>query len=393
MREPVLPEKVLYVITKMRDFGYRADIVGGCVRDFLLNRPCSDYDVTTNARPEEVKRIFVGEKIVETGIRHGTVTLILGSESYEITTYRTDGEYSDSRHPNEVAFTERLQDDVARRDFTMNSICYNQFDKFSDYYGGIEDVNRRIIRAVGDPVRRFDEDALRILRAIRFSSTLGFSIEKKTEEAIFLHKEKIRNISRERVFEEYKKLLHGENAHSVLEKYREIIEISIPELAGFALPPKEVFDGMSKEAKSISLFKDAHMYDKAMRGLHADNKTRLNGVSVLENLNAKSDTEYDMLLILSRLDVEITKLLLEVKIALKLCDFSKMQMLEALLKRAPIYKISSLKVNGDDLLALGARGAQVGVILKCILCEVMEKNLENDREKQILRVTEIINKA
>ena len=172
-----LPTDVLFIINKIREFGYRADVVGGAVRDSIIGRELGDFDITTNALPEKTKEIFAGYRIIDTGIKHGTVTLVIGKAQYEITTYRIDGGYTDNRHPDSVSFTSDIVEDLARRDFTVNAIAYNPYDGLTDPYGGRGDVDSRIIRAVGDPRVRFDEDALRILRALRFSAALDFDID------------------------------------------------------------------------------------------------------------------------------------------------------------------------------------------------------------------------
>ena len=175
-----LPKEAEYIISRLNSFGYRADVVGGCVRDSMLGKQPSDYDITTNASPKEMKAVFSDLKTVETGIKHGTLTVIINSKTYEVTTYRVDGEYRDNRHPVSVVFTDRLSEDLSRRDFTVNAMCYSHEHGYTDLYGGREDLENKLIRAVGDPVKRFNEDALRILRALRFASTLGFSIEPET---------------------------------------------------------------------------------------------------------------------------------------------------------------------------------------------------------------------
>ena len=184
-----LPKEPLYIIEALNAKGFRADIVGGPVRDFLLGKAPDDYDVTTDATPEEVKEVFSHERVIETGIKHGTVTLVKNGANYEITTYRIDGEYKDSRHPESVSFTKRIEEDLARRDFTMNAIAYNPKDGVTDPFFGKEDIRLGIIRAVGEPELRFTEDALRILRGARFSSRLGFVVEEKTKDAMQKKKE------------------------------------------------------------------------------------------------------------------------------------------------------------------------------------------------------------
>ena len=177
-----LPAKVSMILENLILHGYEAYIVGGCVRDSILGRVPQDWDITTSATPQEVKRLF--SRTVDTGIEHGTVTVMLGKEGFEVTTYRVDGEYEDGRHPKEVTFTRSLTEDLKRRDFTINAMAYNDTDRLVDPFGGMKDLNGHLIRCVGDPMERFSEDALRILRAVRFSAQSAFPIEDKTAAAI-----------------------------------------------------------------------------------------------------------------------------------------------------------------------------------------------------------------
>lgn len=193
------------IIKKLNENGYEAYIVGGCVRDMLLGREPGDWDITTSAHPKQIKQVF--QRTVDTGIQHGTVTVLMGKESYEITTYRIDGEYSDGRHPNHVEFTSSLEEDLKRRDFTINAMAYSRPAGLTDRWGGVEDLRQGIIRCVGNPMDRFEEDALRILRAIRFSAQLGFSIENNTYNAIRTIAPNLAHVSRERIQAELTKLL------------------------------------------------------------------------------------------------------------------------------------------------------------------------------------------
>lgn len=200
-----LPEKVKSIIQTLEDGGYEAYAVGGCVRDSLLGRTPEDWDITTSAKPEEIKRFF--RRTVDTGIQHGTVTIMLGNDGFEVTTYRIDGDYEDSRHPKEVTFTSNLLEDLKRRDFTINAMAYNENKGLVDAFDGMKDLENQIIRAVGNPNERFEEDALRILRAIRFSAQLGYTIEAETLEAIKSLAPTLQNISAERIRVELVKLL------------------------------------------------------------------------------------------------------------------------------------------------------------------------------------------
>lgn len=200
-----LPRKVLMIINNLQLHGYEAYAVGGCVRDSILARRPEDWDITTSAKPEEIKKLF--RHTVDTGIEHGTVTVILGKDSYEVTTYRIDGAYEDSRHPTEVRFTDNLKEDLKRRDFTINAMAYNDEVRLVDAFGGMQDLNHHLIRCVGDPRERFSEDALRILRAVRFSAQLNFPVEEKTAEAVKALAPSLANISAERIQTELVKLL------------------------------------------------------------------------------------------------------------------------------------------------------------------------------------------
>ncbi len=200
-----VPKKAQQIISALQEQGYDAYVVGGCVRDSLLHRFPADWDITTSAKPEEVKKIF--KRTVDTGLRHGTVTVLLGKEAFEVTTYRIDGEYEDSRHPKEVTFTGNLEEDLKRRDFTINAMAYNDRAGLVDVFGGQKDLENHVVRCVGEPEERFTEDALRILRAVRFSAQLGFSIEEGTRKAARTLAHTLEHISAERIQTELVKLL------------------------------------------------------------------------------------------------------------------------------------------------------------------------------------------
>ena len=205
----ILPEKVKTIIEELNKAGYEAYAVGGCVRDSILGRIPNDWDITTNAKPSEVKNIF--KRTVDTGLKHGTVTVLIGKEGFEVTTYRIDGEYEDSRHPKEVLFTSNLKEDLLRRDFTINAMAYNETDGLVDIFGGMDDIESKTIRCVGNPTERFSEDALRLLRAIRFAAQLGYDIEKETYDAIKELAPTLKNISAERIQAELNKILVSDN--------------------------------------------------------------------------------------------------------------------------------------------------------------------------------------
>ena len=248
-----LPEKVLMIINNLQLHGYEAYAVGGCVRDSILARRPEDWDITTSAKPEEIKKLF--RRTVDTGIEHGTVTVILGKDSYEVTTYRIDGTYEDGRHPKEVRFTDDLKEDLQRRDFTINAMAYNDDVRLVDVFGGMQDLNHHLIRCVGDPVERFSEDALRILRAVRFSAQLNFPIEKKTAEAVKEMAPSLGRISAERIQAELVKLLVS--AHP--ERIQDACELGITKVI---LPEWDAMTGVEQNTPH-------HKYDVAQHTLRA----------------------------------------------------------------------------------------------------------------------------
>lgn len=228
----IVSENANLIIKALQNDGYEAYFVGGCVRDFLMNRPCNDFDITTSAKPLEIEEALdnQGIKFFETGLKHGTVTAVVENEPFEITTFRTDGEYLDSRHPENVVFVSNLSDDLSRRDFTINALAYNEQTGIIDNFGGVSDIENKIIRTVGEPEKRFNEDALRIMRALRFASTLGFEIENETACAIHNNAELLVGISAERIFSELIKLLMGDNCEKILLEFKDVIGVIIPEL-------------------------------------------------------------------------------------------------------------------------------------------------------------------
>ena len=224
----VLPRKVMMIINNLQFHGYEAFAVGGCVRDSILAKRPEDWDITTSAKPEQIKKLF--RRTVDTGIQHGTVTVIMGKDSFEVTTYRVDGAYEDSRHPKEVRFTNRLEEDLKRRDFTINAMAYNDDVRLVDIFGGMQDLNHHLIRCVGDPEERFSEDALRILRAVRFSAQLNFPIETDTAAAVRKLAPTLKNISAERIRTELVKLLVSAHPERLQDAYElGITRVILPE--------------------------------------------------------------------------------------------------------------------------------------------------------------------
>lgn len=251
-----IPNDVKTVMDVLTNNGYKAYVVGGCVRDSIMGRTPNDWDVTTDAAPEQIKELFSDFKTVDTGIKHGTVLIVSGKTPVETTTFRLDGEYSDNRHPDKVTFTKNVCEDLSRRDFTINAMAYNETDGIVDPFDGRSDIENKIIRCVGDADTRFNEDALRIMRAVRFASVLDFSIEEKTAESIIKNENLLSGIAYERITAELVKLLCGDNVFNVLSEFRSVIGVFIPEL-------KLEFD--------FKQYGKKHGYDVWMHTVHAVN--------------------------------------------------------------------------------------------------------------------------
>ncbi len=254
-----VPLGALSVLKRLEDAGHEAYIVGGSVRDILLGKIPSDFDITTSARPNETEEVFSDLHMIETGLKHGTVTVVSDGEPYEITTFRADGEYKDGRRPESVFYSDDLTTDLERRDLTVNAMAYSPKTGLIDVFGGSEDLKNGVLRAVGDPERRFTEDALRILRALRFSAVYGFRIEDGTALAAKRLCGRIALLSGERVFSELKKLICGDYAERILMEFPEIICEVLPELkpaVGFSqYNPHHVYDVYTHSVKALSYVK------------------------------------------------------------------------------------------------------------------------------------------
>lgn len=381
-----LPRQVIYIIERIQRSGHRAHVVGGPVRDFLLGKTPHDYDITTDALPEKIKEIFSEYRTVDTGIKHGTVTLVLDRENYEITTYRVDGEYKDSRHPESVFFTTRLEDDLARRDFTMNAIAYNPEEGITDPYGGEGDVREGIICAVGDPRKRFSEDALRILRGIRFSATLGFFLEYETYLAARELAPLLRNVSAERIYTEWYKLLGGKDAYRVLEESGDIISVFLPELADLRLPSFELFGSASPIPRMLSLFYLAQgesapaAYKGAMTRLRTDARTRDMGTLALTCVG-KFDTgaAVGINMLMADFGIEAARMTLETEILLGIRNADSIHIITELIDSRAPYRAEDLDINGNDLIAIGYRGSEIGKEMRRLLSSVIRGELSNSR--------------
>ena len=376
-----LPKDVIWILDELESAGYRADIVGGPVRDLIRGVEPHDFDITTSALPEQTKAVFCGERIVETGIKHGTVSLIKNGEQYEITTYRIDGEYEDNRHPTSVSFTDRIEEDLARRDFTVNAIAYSPKRGITDPFGGASDIEKKVIRAVGRAEDRFEEDALRILRGIRFASVLDFEIEEKTNAAMMEKSHLLRNISGERIFVEWKKLLSGKRALDVLGEFSGITSVFFPEAKIPENIDRRAFDAASPMAKHVSLFVAAgeKSYADAMHRLKTDRATVDSGKSIISAIGKYENSRASLAFLLRDLGVETAKLTVECEMILGLCDPSKMELLAATEVSGIPYKLSMLNIDGSELLALGFSGTAIGKALFELQKMVLSGNLENEK--------------
>lgn len=389
MNKIELPRAAEYIISALNKAGYEAYIVGGCVRDCLLGKQPKDWDITTSALPEQVKAVF--SHTYDTGIEHGTVTVLIGKEGYEVTTYRIDGEYKDNRHPESVVFTNKLTGDLARRDFTMNAVAYSPAAGFVDEFGGIEDMRAGIIRAVREPSERFREDALRMMRALRFSAQLGFEIEKNTRAAIDENAHLIKNISMERVRDELLKLLLSDNPLKVYElKDTGIADYVLPDLSAMLDENKaeimSLLDRTEKTAvKRLALIMhkmDGKSLERFLRSLRLDNKTIKDTVTISSYINAAADNSpYGIRRLICDTSEQMAADIIEMRGIVSGEDTSQvMRTLKEITDRGDCCSMAQLAVSGGDLKALGLNGKELGAALKRCLDEVLKNPQNNNKE-------------
>ncbi len=388
-----IPAAVKEILGRLANSAHRADVVGGAVRDALLGKEPSDFDITTSALPEEIKEVFKNEKTVDIGIRHGTVAVILSGKQYEITTYRIDGEYRDNRHPVSVSFSKNIKDDLSRRDFTVNAMAYSEEYGLTDEFCGREDLEHRIIRAVGEPELRFSEDALRILRAIRFASTLDFEIEPKTAAALEEKKSGLADVSGQRIAVEWKKLLAGVGSYRILSEYKSIISAVLPQLSEMKLPKLSVWQEATVPERELMLFylnSDTEGFRSAKARLKSDSASLKFGTAVLDimkKLPIKCSTGLYRLLV----DCEDEPLVCALRIgaALGVSSYADFELCQAKIASGHPRKVGMLAVSGTDVLALGIRGEAVGRILSELLWRVTVGQCENSREALVAEIKRI----
>lgn len=420
------------ILNTLNEAGYEAFLVGGFVRDSLLGKKTDDYDITTNATPCKVKELFSEKRVIETGIKHGTVTVLSNGEPFEITTYRSDGEYLDSRHPSTVSFAVSLEEDLKRRDFTINALVADKNGEIYDYVGGISDLERKTIRTIGNPVDRFHEDALRILRAIRFSAMLGFTIEDRTVCAMNECKNLLSKISKERIASEITRTLCAKNVKNTLLAYYQIFAEIVPEIAimkGFEQKTKyHIYDVLEHTANVIenippiphlrlaALLHDTgkvytftvdekgrgHFFGHAEKSLEVakkylneykyDNFTKDRVISLIKyhDYNFKPD-RVSVKRYLSKFESDLFIELLELEIADKLAQNPSLETYKPfvdvkntaldVLIEGECYSLDTLAIDGNDLISVGfPKGRGIGNCLKSLLDLVIEEKLPNDKK-------------
>ncbi len=430
-----LPEYAERVIDALEKAGFEAYVVGGFVRDMLTGRKSGDIDITTNALPEEMKRVFSDYRLIETGIKHGTVTVLIDHIPVEVTTYRIDKGYTDGRHPDSVAFTRSLTEDLARRDFTVNAMAYNPKSGIVDPFGGRQDIESKTLRCVGSPEKRFTEDSLRILRGLRFSCTLGFALEENTAKASIACRSLLKNVSAERIFTELSKMLCGENIKEVLLNYTEIFEEILPELRGMkGFDQKNfhhIYDILTHTAVAVesidpiphlrfaALFHDSgktdcftidsggvgHFYghpristdkaEKALTRLKSDSFTKNRVMSLIKlhdtpieptqsvikkKLNKYGEEMFFELIKLQRAD----NMGIAPEFQFRQKTYTQIENIaREILNSQQCFSLKDLAVNGNDLAELGLKGKEIGSALKLLLEAVIDSKAENSKESLI----------
>ncbi|MDO4621924.1 MAG: CCA tRNA nucleotidyltransferase [Eubacteriales bacterium] len=428
-----MPATVKMVLDTLHANGYEAYAVGGCVRDSILGRRPDDWDITTSALPEQVKAIF--GRTVDTGIQHGTVTVLVGGKAHEVTTYRLDGEYLDGRHPEDVTFVSNLEEDLKRRDFTINAMAYNEEEGLIDLFGGVEDLERKVIRCVGDPMQRFSEDALRIMRAVRFSAQLSFGIDPDTIAGIIRLAPTLEKVSAERICTELTKMLLSEHPNYLKVAYEAgITRIVLPEFDAMMQTPQNhprhmanvgEHTLMSMQAvkndrvlRYTMLFHDigkplcrttdevgidhfrghneisADMAGQIMRRLKMDNDT----IKKVKTLVYWHDwmgeaTPKSVRRLIHHVGADLFPLLMQVKNADTMAKSERYRVEELqynilvsrigddILRENQCLTLKDLAVNGKDLMELGVqKGPGLGEILQMLLEEVLEVPEKNDRD-------------
>lgn len=403
-----LPPKVKYIIDKIDENDYEAFIVGGCVRDSVIGIQPHDYDITTSATPQKIMEIFKEFKCIETGIEHGTISVVIDNEIYEITTYRIEGEYKDYRRPDKVKFTCNLQDDLKRRDFTINAMAYNEKTKLVDIFGGKSDIDKKIIKTVGNPNERFNEDGLRMIRAIRFSSKLDFDIEEDTLKAIYDNAHIIENISKERITDEFSKIILSDRPENLIYLFKTKIfnYLNISE----EFDDKKI-DNLFKKIivlKKIEkdLIKRLTIIDYIIEELNINCKNICNEliyskkIVKIENILLECMSEIDVekldkiniKKILNKIGIDLFKTYLDINQVIYDNEkyFNKIiDILYEIEENNECYTIKNLNINGNDIISLGYKNEKIGEILNYLLEEVIKDPALNEKNMLLDKVQRI----
>lgn len=398
-----LPKNVENIIGSLEEHGFEGFAVGGCVRDSLLKKTPKDWDITTDALPVDMKKIF--KKTFDTGIAHGTVTVLMDGVGYELTTYRIDGNYSDGRHPDSVSFSKSLSEDLCRRDFTINAMAYSHNKGIVDLFGGRKDLQNGIIRAVGDAKKRFDEDALRMLRAVRFASQLGFKIDDDTFAAIKEKAKLLSKVSKERIFVELNKSLCGDFAQNIKMVYTSGLYKYIGK--EFAKLDKSIYDFYPRKfhnkkhmywAAFLENIENVEAVKKILFELKSDNATRNNAYLLVKELkNPLPSSDEDIRWSLHRIGADLfcdyIEILKSDKKNVNILD--KIDTIEnrysLILKENHAYEISMLDITGKDLMDIGiSKGPKIGEVLEFLLKKVIENPLNNEKSSLLSLAKEFI---
>ena len=408
-----LPDDVKEIIQTIESHGYEAFAVGGCIRDSILGRNPDDWDITTSARPEQVKSFF--KRTIDTGIQHGTVTVMLHHTGYEVTTYRIDGEYKDGSHPESVEFSGKLVDDLQRRDFTINAMAYNEKQGFVDEFDGLSDMKQGIIRCVGDPKQRFLEDALRMMRAIRFSAQLGFAIEQETYDAMVALAGNIAQVSMERVQVELVKTLLSDNP-SYVKRFAEsgLFAVNLPCIDNI-LTGKYARNALTmlKYAPKQSVLRYAALFNmaepqetkNALKSLKLDNYTidtvtklvtyekdviAENEPAVREALHKYGIDMLQLMFTHEHARICTQEEILGLSMSAKKLHLERIeQMSKEILQRGDCFTIKELDITGNDLKEYGLQGAQIGKMLNELLHIVIENPKLNEKETLIAMIEHV----
>ena len=398
-----LPKNVENIIGSLEEHGFEGFAVGGCVRDSLLKKTPKDWDITTDALPVDMKKIF--KKTFDTGIAHGTVTVLMDGVGYELTTYRIDGNYSDGRHPDSVSFSKSLSEDLCRRDFTINAMAYSNKKGIVDLFDGRKDLQNGVIRAVGDAKKRFDEDALRMLRAVRFAAQLGFKIDDDTFEAIKEKAKLLSKVSKERIFVELNKSLNGDFAQNIKMVYTSGLYRYIGK--EFAKLDKSIYDFYPRKfpnkkhmywAVFLENIENVEAVKKILFELKSDNATRNNTYLLVKELkNPLPSSDEDIRWSLHRIGADLFCDYIEIlKTDKKNKDIlDKIDTIEnrysQILKENHAYEISMLDITGKDLMDIGiSKGPKIGEVLEFLLKKVIENPMNNEKSSLLRLAKEFI---